>query len=304
MGIKSNQKDNASSLKNGTNGKDSSKFRRLIRVFFARGLISEICFAIIIIFVFVAVFAPLISPHDPNVQVLEDRLQKPSSTYFLGTDHLGRDLLSRIIYGARVSLYASFLAGLFAAAIGIFLGLLAGYFGKITSQIILRFTDAMLSIPGIILTLVLAAVMGGGLQSIILAIGIGMVPTYVRMMNGLVLSLKENDFITASRIIGQRNSIILVKHLLPNCFPTLIVLFTINLGVGIMLEAAISFLGVGIDPPTATWGGMVADGYPHLTTSPLISIIPGICIILIVVAFNIVGDGLRDALDPRLRGKL
>ncbi len=304
MGIKSNQKNTANFIENGANEKDSSKFRQVVRVFFARGLISEICFAIIVIFVLVAVFAPLISPYDPNVQVLADRLQKPSSTYFLGTDHLGRDLLSRIIYGTRVSLYASFLAGLFAAAIGIFFGLLAGFFGKITSQIILRSTDAMLSIPGIIFTLVLAAVMGGGLQSIILAIGIGMVPTYVRMMNGLVLSLKENDFITASRIIGQRNFVILFKHLLPNCFPSLIVLFTINLGVGIMLEAAISFLGVGIDPPTASWGGMVADGYPHLTTSPLISIIPGICIILIVVAFNIVGDGLRDALDPRLRGKL
>lgn len=281
-----------------------SKFQQTVRVFFARGLISEVCFGVIVLFILVAIFAKLIAPYDPNAQVLADRLQGPSAAHLFGTDHLGRDILSRIIYGTRISLYSSLLAGLFGAAIGIFLGLLAGYFGKITGQIIMRLTDAMLSIPGLIFTLVLASVMGGGLKSIIIAIGVGMVPTYIRMMNGLVLSLRENDFVLASRIIGQRSGVILLKHLLPNCFPSLIVLYTINLGTGIMLEAALSFLGVGIMPPTASWGSMVSDGYSYLTTNPLLSIIPGICIILIVVAFNIAGDGLRDALDPRLRGKL
>jgi len=286
--------------------KDNKKkrFRQTVSVFFGRGLIAKICFSIIVVFIVLAIIAPLIAPYDPNIQSLQETKRKPSSEHLLGTDHLGRDVLSRIIYGTRVSLYASVLAGLFAASIGIFLGLLAGYYGKIASLVIMRLTDAQLSIPGIVFTLVLASVMGGGLKSIVIAIGIGMIPTYIRMMNGLVLSLKENDFVTAARLIGQTNSLILFKHLLPNCFPSLIVLFTINLGAGIMLEAALSFLGVGINPPTATWGGMVSDGYALLIANPLLSILPGICIILLVVSFNIVGDGLRDALDPRLRGKL
>jgi peptide/nickel transport system permease protein len=284
--------------------KEASKASQIFRVFFSRGIIAKISFALIAIFVLTSLLAPQIAPSDPNKQVLRDNLQGPSATHLLGTDHLGRDVLSRIIFGTRVSLYASLFAGLFAAAIGIFLGLLAGYFGKAVGQIIMRITDAVLSIPGIIFTLVLASILGGGLQSLIISIGIGMVPTYIRMMNGLVLSLKETDFITASRLIGLKSPAILLKHLLPNCYPSLIVLFTIHLGRGIMLETALSFLGVGIAPPTATWGGMVGDGYPFLTTNPLISILPGICIILVVVAFNIVGDGLRDALDPRLKGKL
>jgi peptide/nickel transport system permease protein len=290
--------------RNKVEAKAASKASQIFRVFFSRGIIAKISFAIIAIFVITSFIAPQLAPYDPNKQVLRDNLQDPSAKHLLGTDHLGRDVLSRIIFGTRVSLYASLFAGLFAAAIGIFLGLLAGYFGRVIGQIIMRMTDAVLSIPGIIFTLVMASILGGGLQSLIISIGIGMVPTYIRMMNGLVLSLKENDFITASRLIGLKNGAILLKHLLPNCFPSLIVLFTLNLGAGIMLETALSFLAVGIAPPTATWGGMVADGYPFLTTNPLISILPGICIILVVVAFNIVGDGLRDALDPRLRGRL
>ena len=291
-------------MRGNNTGKHAGNLKQTMRVFFARGIIAKISFALILIFVVIALIGPLIAPYDPNVQVLSDNLQKPSAAHWFGTDHLGRDVLSRIVYGTRISLYASLFAGLIAAAAGIFLGLLAGYFGKVTGQVIMRFTDAILSIPGIIFTLVMASVLGGGLQSLIISIGIGMVPTYIRMMNGLVLSLKENDFVVASRLIGLKNRVILFKHLLPNCFPSLIVLFTINLGAGIMLETALSFLGVGVAPPTATWGGMVADGYSFLTTNPLISILPGICIILVVVAFNIVGDGLRDALDPRLRGKL
>jgi peptide/nickel transport system permease protein len=281
-----------------------SKFRQTVRVFFARGLISEIFFGILLVFIIVAVVTPLIAPYEPNVQNLQETLGKPSATHLLGSDRFGRDVLSRIIFGSRVSLYASVLSGLFAAALGIFLGLLAGYFGGFVELVIMRLTDALLSIPNIVLTLVLESVMGKGLVSIVIAIGIGMVPTYIRMMNGMVLSLKENDFVTAATLIGQKNWVILFKHLLPNCFPSLIVLFTINLGAGIMLEASLSFLGVGIAPPTATWGGMVSDGYSYLTINPLLSILPGICIILVVMAFNIVGDGLRDALDPRLRGKL
>ena len=275
----------------------------MARDLFGKGVLSRICFAILVVFVLSACLAPLVSPRDPNAQDLANTFRPASAGHLLGTDHLGRDLLSRMIYGSRISLYASVLAGLLAAALGILLGLVAGYFGRGIGQVIMRLTDAMLSIPSIIFTLVLAAVMGGGLKAIVISIGIGMIPTYIRMMNGLVLGLRENDFVTAATLQGQGSPTILFRHVLPNCYPSLIVLFTINLGAGIMLEASLSFLGVGVTPPTASWGGMVADGYKYLTTSPMISILPGICIILVVVAFNIVGDRLRDALDPRLKGR-
>lgn len=284
--------------------KTSAKLKNSIQVFLGRGLLSRICLVILILFVMIAIFAPYISPYHPNIQNLRNRLAPFSSEHPLGTDHLGRDMLSRIIYGARVSLQSSLLAGLFAAAIGILLGLLSGYYGGLLSTVILRLSDAHLSIPGHVFTLSVAAVMGGGLHSIVIAIGLGMIPTYVRMMNGLVLSCKENDYITASLLTGESNLKILFKHLLPNCFPSLIVLFTMNLGNGIMMEATLSYLGVGIAPPTASWGSMVYDGYKYLTINPWNSIIPGVAIILVIISFNVIGDGLRDALDPRLKGRL
>lgn len=284
--------------------KTNAKLKKSIQVFLGRGLLSRICLVILVMFILVAIFAPYMTPYNPNSQNLRNKLAFFSSKNLLGTDHLGRDMLSRIIYGARISLQSSLLAGLFAAAIGILLGLLAGFYGGALSTVILRLSDAQLAIPGHVFTLAVAAVMGGGLHSIVIAIGIGMVPTYVRMMNGLVLSCKENDYVTASLLTGESNMKVLFKHLLPNCFPSLIVLFTMNLGNGIMMEATLSYLGVGIAPPTASWGSMVYDGYKYLTINPWISIIPGIAIILVIISFNVVGDGLRDALDPRLKGRL
>lgn len=227
-----------------------------------------------------------------------------TAKHWLGTDNLGRDVLSRLIHGASISLYSSILSGLLGAAIGIVLGLVAGYFGGTLSTVIMRFSDIQLSIPGIILTIVLSSVMGGGILSLVISIGIGMVPMYVRMMNGLVMSIKENDYVVAANLIGLKKIKILFKHLFPNCFPSLIVLFTMNLGHGIMMEATLSYLGLGVNPPTPTWGGMVAEGYAYLTRDPILAIAPGICIILVIISFNILGDGLRDAMDPRLKGKV
>ena len=275
------------------------------KVFFGRGLITKLAFAFLILFIFTAVFANFIAPYDPNAQNLRLARSGISAQHWLGCDSLGRDVLSRVIYGARVSLFASVLAGLIGGAIGLFLGLVAGYSNKVINMIIMRFTDALLCIPGMILTLVMTAVLGGGLYAIVVSIAVGMVPTYIRMVVGMVASLRENDYIVASQMLGEKRTWnVLFKHLLPNCFPSLIVLFTMNLGGGIMLESALSYLGVGIQPPTATWGGMVSNGFQYLTTNPGPSVFPGICIILVVVSFNIVGDGLRDALDPRLKGKL
>ena len=278
--------------------------KQAIRTFFGRGLLVKICFAFLCLFLIVAIFAPLIAPYDPNKQDLLNKFGTFSREHLLGTDYLGRDELSRIIYGGRVSFIVSLLAGIFSAVFGVILGLIAGYVGGTVNKIIMGATDVVLSIPGLVFTLVIAAIMGKSITSMTLALGIGRIPTYIRMMNGLVLSLKQNDYIEASRLVGQKNWKVLFKHLLPNTFPSLIVLFTINLGNAIMTESSLSYLGIGISPPTATWGNMVNEAYAYLMKAPRLAIIPGVCIIALIISFNVVGDGLRDALDPRLRGKL
>ena len=274
--------------------------KQAMGIFFGRGIIVKLCTVVVVGFIFMAVFADWITPYDPAAQNLVEKLQTPSASHWLGTDFLGRDVLSRVIYGGRVSMYVSLLSGSFAAVIGIGLGLVAGYVTGIVRRVIMGMTDIILSIPGMVFTLIIAAIMGTGVMSLTLAIGI----TYIRMVNGLVLSLKENDYIVASKLVGRSESKILLKHLLPNAFPSLIVLYTINLGNAIMTESSLSYLGVGINPPTATWGNMVSDAYAYLLQAPWLAMIPGICIIILIISFNVVGDGLRDALDPRLRGKL
>ena len=278
--------------------------KQMLRIFFGRGILVKACTVFLVLFVILSLLAPVISPYDPNQMDLLSKLKGPSSAHWLGTDYLGRDVLSRLIYGGRVSLAVSLLAGAFAAVIGIALGLVAGYFGGVIGKVIMGATDVVLSIPGLVFTMVIAAIMGKSVMSMTIAIGIGMVPTYIRMMNGLVLSLRENDYIVAAKLQGEKERAILVRHLLPNTFPSLIVLFTINLGNAIMTESSLSYLGIGISPPTATWGNMVYDAYAYLLKAPQLAIIPGVCIIVLIIAFNVVGDGLRDALDPRLRGKM
>ena len=279
----------------------NSRFRR---VFLGKDILTTICFAIIIIFVVAALFAPYLTDYTPYEQNLMKMNKGPSADNLLGTDQLGRDLLTRLIYGARVSLVTGLLSSLWAALGGTILGLISGYFGGAVNTVIMRFTDTMLSIPPLIFTMVLASFASGKLIGISLVIGLSILPGYIRIVNGLVISLRENDYITAANLIGQNKFIIMVRHLLPNCFASLIVIFTMNLGTAIMLEATLSYLGVGITPPTPAWGVMVADGYKFLLNVPRLAILPGVCIMLTVISFNIVGDGLRDALDPRLRGKL
>lgn len=278
--------------------------KQMLRIFFGRGILVKACTVFLVLFVILSLLAPVISPYDPNQMDLLSKLKGPSSAHWLGTDYLGLDVISRLIYGGRVSLAVSLLAGAFAAVIGIALGLVAGYFGGVIGKVIMGATDVVLSIPGLVFTMVIAAIMGKSVMSMTIAIGIGMIPTYIRMMNGLVLSLRENDYIVSAKLQGEKERAILVRHLLPNTFPSLIVLFTINLGNAIMTESSLSYLGIGISPPTATWGNMVYDAYAYLLKAPQLAIIPGVCIIVLIIAFNVVGDGLRDALDPRLRGKM
>ena len=282
----------------------TDKVSQFFRVVFGRGVIVKISLAIIVVFVFGAVFAPVLTPYTPLEQDLTQLFAKPSSQHLLGTDNIGRDLFTRLLYGAQISLITSLLSSVLAGIIGTTLGLVAGYFEGLVSSVIMRVMDAQLSIPALILTMVLAMVIGQSLLGIAIVIGIGAIPGYTRMVYGLVLSLKANDYVTAAALVGQTDLKILFKHLLPNCFASLIVIFTMSLGTAIMIEAGLAYLGVGIAPPTPAWGVMVAEGYKYLTLYPLLAILPGLCVMLVVVAFNIVGDGLRDALDPRLRGKL
>jgi peptide/nickel transport system permease protein len=280
-----------------------SELRRALRVMLGRKVVL-LGVLLLFIFIFIAIFAPFISPYNPYTQNLGEALQQPSSQHLLGTDAFGRDTLSRLFYGARISLMVGVVAVSLASIIGILLGLLAGYFRGWTDNVIMRIIDALMALPPIVLMLAIAAAMGGGLYNIMIAVGVGMIPSYCRLMYGQVCTLKENDFITASTAMGASHSRIMLRHLLPNAFPPLIVLITLNMGTAILMEATLSFIGIGITPPTAAWGSMVNDGYRYLLSNPVLSFAPGVAILLVVIAFNLVGDGLRDALDPRLRGTL
>jgi peptide/nickel transport system permease protein len=277
--------------------------RRFFRVMFSRPLVVFGAF-IILAFLVIGIFTPLVSPYHPNQQDLSAALQQPSRSHLLGTDDLGRDVLSRIFYGTRVSLVVGVVAVAIASLLGITMGMVAGYFGGWINAVIMRSMDAMLAIPPLVLALVIATALGGGLRNVLISLGISMMPGYCRLTCGLVLSLKESDYIISARAVGVNNVNIMFRHILPNAFAPLLVLITLMMGTMILAEAGLSFLGVGVAPPTPSWGSMVSKGYLYLLTNPILSFSPGIAIALLVLSFNMVGDGLRDALDPRLRGTL
>lgn len=277
--------------------------RRFVRVFLGRKVVI-LGAAIIALLVLAALLADVISPYDPYRQNLRESLQPPSPAHLLGTDALGRDTLSRVIYGSRTSLAVGLVSTLIGAVVGMALGLLAGYYGGILNTLIMRFVDALMAVPSLMLALAIGAALGGGLTNVMISLGISIVPTYARLMRGQVLTVKQQDYIAAGEVIGGSDLRIMLWHILPNCLSPLIVLITLNLGAAILAEAGLSFLGLGINPPGAAWGAMVNDGYRYLVSNPVLSFAPGLCVMLVVLAFNLVGDGLRDALDPRLRGTL
>ncbi len=279
----------------------TSEWRRFRRVFFSRGVVVFGMVVIIVLFL-IAILAPLISPYDPYDQDLGNALSHPNRSHLLGTDAVGRDTMSRVIYGARTSLVIGIVVVTFACTVGMTLGLIAAYFGGWTYLTLMRVIDALMSFPMILLALVVAALLGSGLKNVIVALSVANMPIYTRLMCAQVLSVKENDYVLASRSMGASNARIMLRHVVPNCLPPLIVLITMMLGTVILAEASLSFLGIGITSPTAAWGSMVNDGRQYLSTLPILSLAPGFAIMLVVFAFNMVGDGLRDALDPRLRG--
>lgn len=281
----------------------TSSWRRFARVFLGRKVVI-LGTAIIVVLILVAILAPFLAPYDPYEQNLRQALQPPTLAHLLGTDALGRDTLSRVIYGSRTSLAVGLVSTAIGALVGMALGLLAGYFGGWVNTIIMRLMDALMAVPSIMLALAIGAALGGGLTNVMISLGISIIPTYARLMCAQVLSVKQQDYVMASEVIGGSDLRVMLTHVFPNSLSPLIVLVTLNLGVAILAEAGLSFLGLGINPPGAAWGAMVSDGYRFLSSNPVLSFAPGLCVMLVVLAFNLVGDGLRDALDPRLRGTL
>ena len=262
---------------------------------------------IVAAFVLVAVLAPLLSPTDPYAQSLRLRFRPPvweetgSWAHPLGTDRLGRDMLARMIWGSRVSLAAGVVTVLLASAVGATVGLVAGFYGGRVDAALMRITDATLSFPVILLALILAVTVGPSFLNVVIAIAVILWARYARVIRGQVLTLMELDFIAQARIAGAGAWRIITRHLLPNTFNTLVVLVTLQIGYVIIVEASLSFLGAGIPPPTPAWGSMIAEGREFVTSAWWVSFLPGLAILLVVLAFNLLGDWLRDTLDPRLR---
>jgi peptide/nickel transport system permease protein len=265
-------------------------------------------FALVALFVLTAVFAPLIAPYDPREQDLsllaEGCCPGPSADHWFGVDQLGRDVFSRVVYGARYSLLIGVVAVTVGVSVGLILGAFAGYFGGKSDTLVMRGMDIMLAIPGLLMAIGIAAMLGPGLFSVMIAIGVVNIPIFARLLRGSVLGQKQNDFVLAARAIGVPRRTILFSHVLPNAMSPLIVAATLALAVAIIDAAGLGFLGLGPqDPSTPEWGTMLTDTVRYLQTAPHLAIIPGLAIVIAVLGFNLIGDGLREALDPKLRGR-
>lgn len=283
----------------GTVKKQSQFFIVMKRL--AKNKMAIVGLAIAIALVLIALFADFLMPYDYAYQDTAAMLQGPSREHLLGTDNLGRDILSRLIYGTRLSMRMGLLSVLLAAALGIFFGSIAGYYGGKVDNLIMRFLDIYQSIPGLVMCVALAAVLGSGLNNCILAVGITTMAGYARMIRSSILQIKGMEYIEAAAAINANDRRILLKHIIPNSISPLIVQMTMGIGAAILLASTLSFIGLGVQAPMPEWGGMLAAGRNYMRDYGYIVIFPGIMIIICVLAFNLLGDGLRDALDPRLK---
>ncbi|MCK6565697.1 MAG: ABC transporter permease [Dehalococcoidia bacterium] len=259
--------------------------------------------AIILIFTVCAVFAPVLAPYSPTDQQALEALQDPSWRHPLGTDQLGRDQLSRMMYGGRVSLGIGVGAVAFACLLGVTLGLIAGYVRGLVDDVIMRLMEVIIAFPGLILALMLVAFFEPSVKNLLFAIGVASVPALARLVRSQVLSVRERDYILAARTIGAPGWRILFRHIWPNCMAPVIVAATLSMGFAVLAEAGLSFLGVGVRPPTPTWGSMLQFSFGFISRAPYLSIVPGAAIFLLVLSFNVLGDALRDAFDPSLRSR-
>jgi peptide/nickel transport system permease protein len=275
--------------------------RALLRKRFLRRPMAVLGLVVVLAFVVTAIFAPLIAPHDPSAQDYNAIFAHSSRNHLLGTDEFGRDTFSRIVWGARASMQAGFFATMLALAIAVPIGMIAGYYRGWIDTVIARLTDVLLAFPFLILAVGLAAILGPSLLNATLALGIGAAPGLIRIARGETLALREEDYVPAAIANGANDFTILTRHILPNMTNTLIVQATVTIPAAIVGEAALSFLGLGVQLPTPSWGTMLQDAQSYLTQAPRMAVYPGLAIVLAALAFNVLGDGLRDALDPRTR---
>ncbi|BBW98695.1 nickel transporter permease [Geobacillus icigianus] len=268
---------------------------------FRKNKIALVGAGIVFFFILVAILAPWLAPYDYKDQQLAERLQPPSSAHWFGTDDFGRDIFSRIVYGARISLWVGFFSVLGSVIVGSLLGIIAGYYGRWIDGIISRLFDILLAFPSILLAIGIVAVLGPSLQNALIAIAVINVPNFGRLIRSRVLSIKQEEYITAAKAIGMSDWRILIHHILPNSLAPIIVQGTLAIATAIIEAAALGFLGLGAQPPTPEWGKMLSDAKEFLTQAPWTMIFPGLAIMLTVLGFNLMGDGLRDALDPRMK---
>ncbi len=273
--------------------------RRILRRI-ARHKSAAIGFGIIVVLIVVALTAPFIAPYDP-IGLSRSVLQPPSGEHLMGTDNLGRDIFSRVVYGTRISLQMGFIAIAIAATVGTAMGLVAGTYGGVVDNVFMRFVDALMAVPGILLALTVAAVLGTGLHVAMIAVGIAWIPGFARIVRSLVLQVRAMPYIEAARSLGNSDTRLIWRHVLPNALTPVLVLASLGIGSAVLIGAALSFLGVGAKPPTAEWGIMLSEGRQFMRSAWWVMAFPGLAITVTVLAANLVGDGLRDALDPRIK---
>jgi ABC-type dipeptide/oligopeptide/nickel transport system permease subunit len=257
--------------------------------------------SIVILLILIAIFAPLISPYNPILRIKEDSSLGPSMNHLFGTDLLGRDIFSRVIYGSRISIEVGVIAVGISVIIGLFFGALSGYFGGISDAVIMRVADIFFAFPYILGAIAIMTILGPGIVNIFIAIGILGWASIARIFRSSILTIKNKEYIEAARAMGAGSSRIIIKHIFPNSFAPIIVYATMNVGTAIIVEAALSFLGIGVQPPTAAWGKMLADSMAYIDIAPWMMFFPGFAILITVLGFVLLGDGLRDAFDPKLR---
>lgn len=267
----------------------------------SRNRMAVLGLVILIILLFTGIFAHVIEPYDFAKQNLADAFQHPSPSHIFGTDEFGRDIFSRVVYGARMSLLVGFVSVGIAVIIGGVLGAIAGYYGRRVDNLIMRFMDVLLAVPQTLLAIAIVAALGTGLMNLMIAVGISSVPTYARIVRASVLTIREEEYIEAARASGTSNTKIIIKHILPNCVAPVIVQVTLGIAGAILTAAGMSFIGLGIQPPNPEWGNMLSSGRDYIRGYAYMTMFPGLAIVITVLSLNLLGDGLRDALDPKLR---
>ena len=275
-------------------------FKTVLRRF-ARRKVSVLGAVILLFFLLVALFGPMFCTQDPLAQDLVHKYQQPSSAHWFGTDNLGRDTFTRMVYGARVSLSISFAGVMSGCLVGVLLGVCAGFFGGWVDTLVSRLIDILLAFPSLLLAITVVAILGSGTENTAIAIAIFSIPSIARMVRGIVMANKDAEYIQACRVMGASNARMIFTHIIPNAVSQIIVNITLNLGTAILTASSLSFLGLGVQPPAPEWGAMLSTGRDVIRAYPLAVLIPGIAITLVVMSFSLVGDGLRDALDPKLK---